>query len=123
MLAVGEKVPEGWVSIQDLLQKAVEKEVPTDFLEPFKPVPADICTEQLSGGTTGAPKGIPRTHNDYICGWDYVGRAAGCTDECVSLVAIPVAHNGSMENICGPAIFRGGPLSFATPQRLKTYFE
>jgi 2,3-dihydroxybenzoate-AMP ligase len=123
MLAVGEKAPEGWVSIQDLLHQAVEKEVPPDYLEPFKPVPTDICTEQLSGGTTGAPKGIPRTHNDYICGWDYVGRAAGYTDESISLVAIPVAHNGSMENICGPAIFRGGTIVLCNSPKTENIFR
>jgi len=110
LLSAGGHAPQGWFAVEELVKEEVEKDHPKDYLDQFKPNPNDICTEQLSGGTTGVPKGIPRTHNDYICGWDYVGRANGCTDESVGLVAIPVAHNASMENICGPAIFRGGTI-------------
>ncbi|UCG67567.1 MAG: AMP-binding protein [Deltaproteobacteria bacterium] len=32
-----------------------------------RPLPSDVAHILPSGGTTGLPKGIPRTHNDYIC--------------------------------------------------------
>jgi 2,3-dihydroxybenzoate-AMP ligase len=47
--------------------------------------PADPCIFQLSGGTTGIPKLIPRTHNDYaynsktaapVCASRRIGAAA-----------------------------------------------
>ena len=122
-LTTGEPAPSGWHSLETLLKEPIEKDFPEDYLSRFAPEPNDICIEQLSGGTTGVPKGIPRTHNDYICGWDYVGRAAGYTDDSVGLVAIPVAHNASMENICGPTIFRGGTVVLSPSPAAEKTFE
>ncbi|GAB4588363.1 (2,3-dihydroxybenzoyl)adenylate synthase [Nocardia sp. IFM 10818] len=57
------------------------------------PDPGDIALLQLSGGTTSAPKLIPRTHDDYA----YSVRASlevcplGAED--VYLSVLPVAHN------------------------------
>ena len=123
LITVGEQGPDGWHSIEGLLKEAVERDYPADYLVQFRPDPNDICTEQLSGGTTGVPKGIPRTHNDYICGWDYIGRVAGYTDDSVSLVAIPVPHNASLENICGPAIFRGGTTVLSGSPKPERHFQ
>ena len=123
LLSVGGPASKGWLAVEDLLKEEVERDVAKDYLDPCKPDPNDICTEQLSGGTTGVPKGIPRTHNDYLCGWDYVGRANGFTDESVGIVAIPVAHNASMENICGPVIFRGGTIVLCKSPRPEETFQ
>lgn len=47
----------------------------------------------VSGGTTGAPKLIPRTHDDYV--YNATASAALCrlTGDDVYLVALPAAHN------------------------------
>ncbi|MDP2718401.1 MAG: AMP-binding protein, partial [Dehalococcoidia bacterium] len=99
---------EGWLSIEQLLQKEIEKDYPGDYLAGFKPDPNDIVMEQLSGGTTGLPKGIPRTHNEYICLWEYIGRRGGNTDESIFLCMTPVAHNMPMSAIAGPMFLRQG---------------
>ncbi len=55
--------------------------------------PTDPCVLLLSGGTTGIPKLIPRTHNDYV----YNSRAAAAvqdiTAESCQLCVLPLAHN------------------------------
>jgi 2,3-dihydroxybenzoate-AMP ligase len=61
---------------------------------PAPPVdPCDPCVLLLSGGTTGIPKLIPRTHNDYV----YNSRAAAAVQdvgpESCQLAAAPLAHN------------------------------
>ncbi len=122
-LSTGGEASEGWLSVGGLLKEDVEKDYPTDYLVQFKPDPNDICTEQLSGGTTGVPKGIPRTHNDYICQWDYCGRMAGFTDESVSIVAIPALHNASLECIIGPVVFRGGTCVLTNLNKPKDHFQ
>ncbi|MBW2065250.1 MAG: AMP-binding protein [Deltaproteobacteria bacterium] len=122
-ITAGREAPGGWQAIEELLEEPVERDYPRDYLNQFRPDPNDICIEQLSGGSTGVPKGIPRTHNDYICGWDYVGRAYGYTDDSVALVTIPVAHNASMENICGPAIYRGGSIVLCNSTRPERSFQ
>ncbi len=105
---VGGKPEKDWISIEELLRQEIENEYPPDYLVQFKPDPNDLVMEQLSGGTTGLPKGIPRTHNEYLCLWDYVGRRGGNTDDTVFLCLTPVAHNMVLSAIAGPMSFRGG---------------
>ncbi len=58
-----------------------------------RPDPAEVALMLLSGGTTGLPKLIPRTHNDYMCNCKLSGRVAGLDDESVFLAVLPLAHN------------------------------
>ena len=55
--------------------------------------PSDPCIFQLSGGTTGIPKLIPRTHNDYAYNSKAAAQVCGVTRDSVLLLALPVAHN------------------------------
>jgi 2,3-dihydroxybenzoate-AMP ligase len=55
--------------------------------------PADPCIFQLSGGTTGIPKLIPRTHNDYAYNSRTAAPVCGVTRDSVLLLALPIAHN------------------------------
>lgn len=57
------------------------------------PDPNDVAHILPSGGTTGLPKGIPRTHHDYICNAEYVARIGEMSSQDVWLVAAPVGHN------------------------------
>ncbi|MFE6699271.1 (2,3-dihydroxybenzoyl)adenylate synthase [Streptomyces sp. NPDC057718] len=57
------------------------------------PDPADIALLLVSGGTTGVPKLIPRTHNDY--GFNARASATACDldADTVYLACLPIAHN------------------------------
>jgi 2,3-dihydroxybenzoate-AMP ligase len=55
--------------------------------------PTDPCIFQLSGGTTGVPKLIPRTHNDYAYNSKTAAPVCGVTGDSVLLLALPIAHN------------------------------
>jgi 2,3-dihydroxybenzoate---[aryl-carrier protein] ligase len=55
--------------------------------------PMDPCVFQLSGGTTGIPKLIPRSHNDYAYNSRTAGPVCGVTGDSVLLLALPIAHN------------------------------
>ena len=55
--------------------------------------PTDPCIFQLSGGTTGIPKLIPRTHNDYAYNSKTAAPVCGVTGDSVLLLALPIAHN------------------------------
>lgn len=48
---------------------------------------------QLSGGSTGVPKLIPRTHADYLYSVRISAEICRLTPDSVSLVALPVSHN------------------------------
>jgi 2,3-dihydroxybenzoate-AMP ligase len=122
MVAEG-KPPQGWLSLDALLEQTIEAEVPPDYLDDVKPDPNDICCEQLSGGTTGLPKGIPRTHNDYICQFEGYARLAGYTQESVALIVIPVEHNASFTGMTGPALFMGASVVMTKSPRPLESFE
>lgn len=55
--------------------------------------PTDPCIFQLSGGTTGIPKLIPRTNNDYAYNSKVAAEVAGVDAESVLLLVLPIAHN------------------------------
>ncbi|TWF96186.1 (2,3-dihydroxybenzoyl)adenylate synthase [Saccharopolyspora dendranthemae] len=63
-----------------------------------EPTPGDVAFLQLSGGSTGVPKLIPRTHDDYIYSFRASNELCGVTEDTVYLVALPAAHNFPMSS-------------------------
>lgn len=59
----------------------------------FSPSPDEVALLLLSGGTTGLPKMIPRTHNDYVYNCRQSGAIAGFCANTVFLALLPMAHN------------------------------
>ena len=55
--------------------------------------PTDPCIFQLSGGTTGIPKLIPRTNNDYAYNSKVAASVCEVDAESVLLLVLPIAHN------------------------------
>ncbi|WP_411830240.1 (2,3-dihydroxybenzoyl)adenylate synthase [Paenibacillus alba] len=53
----------------------------------------DVAFLQLSGGSTGLPKLIPRTHDDYMYSFRRSNEICGMNENSVYLAALPVAHN------------------------------
>lgn len=80
-----------------------------DLPQDAGPTPADqVAFFQLSGGSTGTPKLIPRTHNDY----DYSIRASvaicGVTAATRFLCALPAGHNFTMSSPGVLGVFHAG---------------
>lgn len=65
---------------------------------PDDPDPASVAFLQISGGSTGLPKLIPRTHDDYIYSFRASNDICGVTERTVYLAALPVAHNFPMSS-------------------------
>ena len=55
--------------------------------------PTDPAVFQLSGGTTGVPKLIPRTHNDYVYNSKMAAAVVDLRPDDALLVVLPIAHN------------------------------
>ncbi len=72
-------------------------------LETRRPDPMEVSIILLTGGTTGLPKAVPRTHNDYIASVEYHSRAWEITSNDVILSAAPVGHAQAMHNGVGGA--------------------
>ncbi|MEV4503955.1 (2,3-dihydroxybenzoyl)adenylate synthase [Streptomyces klenkii] len=68
--------------------------VPTEPVAvPDAPAPHELAFLQLSGGSTGVPKLIPRTHDDYIYSLWGSNEICGVGEDSVYLCALPAAHN------------------------------
>ncbi|HSV44565.1 MAG TPA: AMP-binding protein [Ramlibacter sp.] len=78
-------------------------------LDPFQ-----VAVFQLSGGTTGIPKIIPRFHNEYVYNMRAVARFAGYrADDCL-FMPMPMMHNLNMGCCFGPFLLTGGTVALAT---------
>jgi len=69
---------------------------------PPLPAPAEVAFLQISGGSTGLPKLIPRTHDDYIYSFRASADICGLGKDSVFMAALPVAHNFPMSS---PGVF------------------
>jgi 2,3-dihydroxybenzoate-AMP ligase len=70
---------------------------------------------QLSGGTTGTPKIIPRLHAEYRYNADLTSRWWGHTEHSVLAFGLPIAHNAALANGLHAAHGAGAALLLATP--------
>lgn len=91
VLVAGGETRSGCVSLEELLKDPIEERVDEGVLP--RPDPALPATLQLSGGTTGVPKMIPRTHNDYVYIALQSAEVTGLDETAVGLVGIPQQHN------------------------------
>ncbi|WP_227659030.1 MULTISPECIES: (2,3-dihydroxybenzoyl)adenylate synthase [unclassified Corynebacterium] len=76
--------------------------------------PAELAFLQLSGGTTGVPKLIPKTHDDYLYSVRASLEVCDLDEDSVLLTVLPAAHNFSMSSpgILG-AMMRGAHIVFS----------
>lgn len=84
LLVDGEPLP-GTTAIADL---------PAGTAEPLpRPDPGQVAVLLVSGGTTGKPKLIPRTHRDYAYNARASAEVCALTADDVYLACLPLAHN------------------------------
>ncbi|TMH39405.1 MAG: (2,3-dihydroxybenzoyl)adenylate synthase [Betaproteobacteria bacterium] len=83
--------PRGFLSLTELMSRQ-PKRSPGE-LRKLRIDPTEPAVFQLSGGTTGVPKLIPRTHNDYAYNSRIAAKVCGVTGDSVLLLALPIAHN------------------------------
>ena len=101
-------LPKGVLSFNSLIDSVDWKRYPNDTLETFTPDPNEICHLMPTGGTTGLPKIVPRTHNDWLCNVEYRAKAWERSPRDVTLIATPFAHNMAIEVSLNPSFLTGG---------------
>lgn len=89
-LVLGQAGP-GEHSLAELIERPATRDPQT--LRALAIDPCDPCIFQLSGGTTGIPKLIPRTNNDYAYNSKVAAEVAGVEADSVLLLVLPIAHN------------------------------
>jgi 2,3-dihydroxybenzoate-AMP ligase len=106
----------GFLSLPDLIAKPAT--LPVSALAKIQIDPDDPAIFQLSGGTTGIPKLIPRSHNDYAYNSKVASSVCAVGENSVLLVILPIAHNLPLAcpGIQG-FLFHGGRVVLSTSAR------
>ena len=92
----------------DSLENLINRELTAEDLGKLasrRPNATDVAHVIPSGGTTGLPKGIPRTHNDYVCNVEFKHKGwEMCTSD-ACLIVVPVGHNLAVLQVVGSIFF------------------
>jgi len=106
----------GFISLSEMIAKPAK--LPMSALSEIQIDPVDPAIFQLSGGTTGIPKLIPRTHNDYAYNSKVASSVCAVGESTVLLVILPIAHNLPLAcpGIQG-VFFHGGRVVLSTSAR------
>ena len=90
LIVMGEATGDA-LSLHELIERP--STLDADALGAIEIDPTDPAVFQLSGGTTGIPKLIPRTHNDYAYNSKQAARETEVTPDSRLLIVLPIAHN------------------------------
>ena len=83
----------GVVNLRRLLDEPIDAAEARAAADADPPDASDVAFFLLSGGTTGLPKLIPRTHEDYAYNVAASAEVCGLNPSTVYMVALPAAHN------------------------------
>lgn len=86
-----DEAAEGFVSLDSLLTR--EPQTPESSLDEIVIDPYDPAVFLLSGGTTGIPKLIPRSHNDYLYNSKLAASVTDIRQDDMLLLVLPIEHN------------------------------
>ena len=117
----GESLPADAFSMESLAAKADPSEHPKDYLSRFRPDPNDVALILLTGGTTGMPKGVPRTHNSYLTNIRYTN--IDTRPEDVRALATPIGHSMAHQGPVGGSLFFGATLCLIASPKAKAIVE
>ncbi len=93
VFVVGKRGGTRMTPLAELLDDPMEARQPVSAIAALRPASDAPAVFQLSGGTTGLPKVIPRTHDDYLYNSLATAAAMAFDRTTVLLVTVPVAHN------------------------------
>jgi 2,3-dihydroxybenzoate-AMP ligase len=82
-----------FVSLERLIAGAALSEDNLTRLASRRPDPMQVAHMGPTGGTTGAPKIVPRTHNSLITGLEYCAKSWDQSIEDINLLAGPIGHD------------------------------
>ena len=107
VLVRGEKI-RSHLNLEKLIDRAQLTEKNLTRLARRRPDPMQVAHMGPTGGTTGLPKVVPRTHNDYLCRVEYGARALEMTHNDTMLITAPIGHDLAFSmGLCATLIMFG----------------
>ncbi|UCF86218.1 MAG: AMP-binding protein [Desulfobacteraceae bacterium] len=89
----GDRDHKPFSSLERLIEDAEMTEDNLARLTSRAPDPMQVAHMGPTGGTTGAPKIVPRTHNSLITGIEYCSKSWDQNNQDVNLLAGPIGHD------------------------------
>lgn len=93
----------GYLNLEELIRTGARDQASLRMIEERRPDPMELSLILPTGGSTGLPKAVPRTHNDFITNVEYHSRPWEITSEDTLLTVAPVSHGQGMLCGVGPA--------------------
>ncbi|MBN1320296.1 MAG: AMP-binding protein [Thermoleophilia bacterium] len=89
----GEVDEPGFWSLEGLIAETEPDEIDRIRLAERRPDPMQVAHMGPTGGTTGTPKIVPRTHNGLVCAVEYCSKSWGQHGEDINLVVGSIGHD------------------------------
>ncbi|MGI8628234.1 MAG: (2,3-dihydroxybenzoyl)adenylate synthase [Geodermatophilaceae bacterium] len=118
VLVAGDEVRDGSVDLRALCAPASDPAADRERWDSAEPNSRDVAVFLLSGGTTGLPKLIARTHDDYAYNALRSGEVCGFDADTVYLVSLPASHNFPLAcpGLLGTLLVGGRLVMLASPE-------
>jgi salicylate---CoA ligase len=119
VLVAGDDVRPGSVDLRAICAPGTQRE----RLDAVAPGSREVAVFLLSGGTTGLPKLIARTHDDYAYNARGSAEVTGINADTVYLVSLPAGHNFPLAcpGILGTLLAGGTVVTLPSPEPARAF--
>jgi len=123
VLVAGERVGKDSLDLRAVLAPSERVDLDRERWDERQPDAADVAVFLLSGGTTGLPKLIARTHDDYAYNALCSGEVSAFDASTVYLVALPASHNFPLAcpGILGALLVGGRVVMLDSPEPVRAF--
>jgi len=101
---------ESLLNMENLIENGAATEENLSRLAERRPDPMQVAHMGPTGGTTGLPKVVPHTHNNYLCRVEYAARRWELNSRESCLAVAPVGHDLIFVSLICSTIFTFGRL-------------
>ena len=110
-------------SLGELLARSATVPADRAAVDELRPDPDSPACFLISGGTTGLPKLITRTHNDYLCNLRSTVAVAELTEADVYLGTLPASHNFPLAcpGVLGTLLVGGRVVMLPSPEPTRAF--
>jgi 2,3-dihydroxybenzoate-AMP ligase len=121
VLVVGQRIRDGSIDLRGLAEPGDAAD--RRHWDTHAPAASDVALFLLSGGTTGLPKMIPRSHDDYAYNARRSAEVCGLDEQTVYLGSLPLSHNFPLAcpGILGVLMTGGRIVMLASPEPSRAF--
>jgi 2,3-dihydroxybenzoate-AMP ligase len=123
VLVAGGQAAAGSTDLRGLCRPGTDPGSDRARLDAAAPSSREVAVSLLSGGTTGLPKLITRTHDDYAYNARASAQVAGLDAGCAYLVSLPAGHNFPLAcpGIIGTLLAGGRVVTLPSPEPSRAF--